>query len=232
MTAHGSPPERGRFITIEGPEGGGKTTQAKRLEAQLRAAGVDVLRTREPGGTPLGEQLRELLLAHGPELGPLDPLAEALLFSAARRQLVETIIEPALSAGTTVVCARFADSTLAYQGHGAGVALADLRDLERIATGGLKPHLTIVLDLPVEVGLARKPAADRTRFELGFDLDFHRRVRDGFLALAATEPDRFAVVDASGSADAVWEEVRRVAAARLALPPAREPDDLTVRIHG
>lgn len=231
MTPHASSPERGRFITIEGPEGGGKTTQAKRLEADLRAAGIDVLRTREPGGTPLGEQLRELLLAHGPEIGPIDPLAEALLFSAARRQLVETVIEPALAAGTTVVCARFADSTLAYQGYGAGVALADLRVLERITTGGLRPDLTIVLDLPVDVGLDRKAPADRTRFELGFDLDFHRRVREGFLALAATEPDRFAVVEASGPADDVWEEVRRVATARLALPGVGEPDGLPTRIH-
>jgi dTMP kinase len=231
VTPHGSSPERGRFVTIEGPEGGGKTTQAKRLEAHLRVAGLDVVRTREPGGTPLGEQLRELLLAHGPEIGPIDPLAEALLFSAARRQLVETVIGPALAAGTIVVCARFADSTLAYQGHGAGVPLADLRELERIATGGLKPDLTIVLDLPVEVGLGRKPSADRTRFELGFDLDFHRRVRDGFLALAATEPDRFAVVDAAGPVDAVWEAVRGVAAGRLALPDLGEPEAPATRIH-
>lgn len=204
-----SPPAgRGRFITIEGPEGAGKTTQAARLEAHLRGEGVAVIRTREPGGTRLGERLRDLLLDGRDGDPPIDPLADALLFSAARRQLVEEVIRSALAAGTTVVCTRFADSTLAYQGYGAGVPLAALRSLESIATGGLRPDLTILLDLPVEVGLERKAPDDRTRFELGFDVGFHRRVRDGFLALAAAEPDRFVVLDAAAPEDEVWAAVR------------------------
>lgn len=231
MAASVPPAGRGRFITIEGPEGGGKSTQARRLEAELRNAGLPVVRTREPGGTPLGERLRDLLLAHAPELGAIDPLAEALLFNAARRQLVETVIRPALEAGTTVVCARFADSTLAYQGYGAGAPLADLRALERAATGGLEPDLTLLLDLPAETGLARKPDEDRTRFETGFDLAFHRRVRDAFLALATAEPDRFAVIDASAPVDAVWLAVRAATRDRLGLQLTGEPDGLAARIN-
>ncbi len=127
-------------------------------------------------------------------------MTDALLFNAARRQLVTEVIRPALEAGRTVVCARFADSTLAYQGFGAGLPLADLRALETAATDGLQPDLTILLDVPVEDGLARKAPGDVTRFEAEFDLDFHRRVRDGFLALAAAEPERFAVVDAAARA--------------------------------
>jgi dTMP kinase len=140
------------------------------------------------------------------EAGPHGALADALLFSAARAQLVLEIVQPALAAGTTVICARFADSTLAYQGYGAGVPLDALQTLEAIATGGLRPDRTIVLDLPPEIGLSRK-AGERTRFETAFDLDFHRRVRAGFLAMAAAEPDRFRVVDARADADAVFAEV-------------------------
>jgi dTMP kinase len=207
--------DRGRFITIEGPEGAGKTSQAARLEALLRDDGISVIRTREPGGTSLGERIRELLLAGGSSAMSNDPLADALLFSAARRQLVEEVIRPALEAGTTVVCARFADSTLAYQGYGAGLPIEQLRTLERIATGGLRPDLTILLDLPAEVGLGRKAPDDQTRFELAFDLPFHRRVRDGFLALAAGEPDRFAIVDAEPAEARVWDDVRRAVMHRL-----------------
>jgi dTMP kinase len=190
-------PARGWFITIEGPEGAGKTTQAEALVRHLSDAGHDVHLTREPGGTWLGERLRDLLLARTDAAAPTDPMTDALLFNAARRQLVTEIILPALEAGRTVVCARFADSTLAYQGFGAGLALSDLRALEAAATDGLKPDLTILLDVPVEEGLARKAPGDVTRFEAEFDLAFHRRVRDGFLALAATEPERFAVIDAA-----------------------------------
>jgi dTMP kinase len=225
-------PERGRFITIEGPEGAGKTTQAARLEADLRDDGIRVVRTREPGGTNLGEHLRELLLAGGTAAVPVDPLADALLFSAARRQLVQEVIAPAIEAGTTVVCTRYADSTLAYQGYGAGVPLDQLRTLERLATGGLRPDLTILLDLPPEIGLGRKAADDQTRFELGFDLSFHRRVRDGFLALAAAEPDRFAIVDAEPAEALVWERVR-LAVRRLTHGngPAGEPEPQGQRIQ-
>ena len=199
---------RGLFITIEGPEGGGKTTQAERLRATLADAGATVLLTREPGGTWLGERLRQVLLARtASSAAPTDPLTDALLFNAARRQLVRDVIRPTLDAGTTVVCARFADSTLAYQGYGAGVALARLRALADMATDGLQPDLTLLLDLPVEAGLARKAPGDVTRFEAEYDLAFHRRVRDGFLTLAAEAPERFVVVDATGTVDQVAADV-------------------------
>ena len=233
MTRPVSPAARGWFITIEGPEGAGKTTQGARLESHLRDEGIAVLRTREPGGTSLGERLRDMLLAGGTLAGEaIDPVSDALLFTAARRQLVEEVIRPAIGAGTTVVCTRFADSTLAYQGFGAGVPLTTLRTLEEIATRGLRPDLTILLDLPAEVGLGRKGPSDQTRFELGFDLAFHRRVRDGFLALAAAEPARFAVVDAEQEKAHVWDGVRR-AVGRLHrnLTPAGEPDHPAERIQ-
>ena len=230
VTTRSSPAERGRFITIEGPEGAGKTTQAARLETHLRDDGISVIRTREPGGTGLGERLRDVLLASAAT--PNDPLADALLFNAARRQLVEEVIRPAIEAGTALICTRFADSTLAYQGYGAGVPLGRLHALEEIATGGLKPDLTILLDLSADVGLGRKAPDDQTRFELGFDLAFHRRVRDGFLSLAAAEPDRFVVVDAEPEADKVWEGVRLAADAYLGAATHRiEPERHPQRIQ-
>jgi len=205
-----SAPERGRFITFEGPEGAGKTTQAARLVATLRERGEPVVSTREPGGTKLGEQIRELLLAPvGADDRPVDSLADALLFNAARRQLVAEVIEPALEAGTTVICARFADSTRAYQGYGGGLPLAELGRLEAVATAGLRPDRTILLDVPVEIGLARKAPDDRTRFETSFDLSFHQRVRNGFMAMATAEPARFVVIDARGDADAIAHRVLR-----------------------
>jgi dTMP kinase len=195
----GAPKRRGWFITIEGPDGAGKTTQAEALSRHLRDRGLDVLLTREPGGTWLGERIREVLLARTDSTAPADPLTDALLFSAARRQLVVEVLRPALAAGRTVVCARYADSTLAYQGYGAGVAIDRLRALEAAATDGLQPDLTVLLDVPVKAGLARKAPGDVTRFEAEFDLAFHRRVRDGFLAVAEAAPGRFEVIDATRS---------------------------------
>jgi dTMP kinase len=218
MARPATPAARGWFITIEGPDGGGKTTQAERLRAHLAAAGRRVHLTREPGGTWLGERLREVLLARTASAAgaPTDPLTDAFLFNAARRQLVGEVIRPGLRAGTIVVCARFADSTLAYQGYGAGVARERLRSLAEIATDGLVPDLTILLDLPVEAGLERKAPGDVTRFEAEFDLEFHRRVRDGFLAIARAEPDRFVVIDATLPVDAVADAIAAAVDSRIA----------------
>ena len=201
-------PERGVFLTLEGPDGSGKTSQADRLAHDLERERRKVVLVREPGGTELGERLRDLLL-HRSDIA-IDPLADALLFNAARAQLVAEVIGPSLEAGATVVCARFADSTLAYQGYGAGVDLDVLRRLEAIATGGLTPDLTILLDVPVEQGLARKGRGRGalTRFETDVDVGFHRRVREGFIELARAEPKRWRVVDASRPRSAVAEAIR------------------------
>jgi dTMP kinase len=170
--------------------------------------------TREPGGTRLGERLRVLLLESGSRI---EPRADALLFNAARAQLTGEILEPSLAAGQVVVCARYTDSTLAYQGYGEGLPLDDLRALAALATGRLVPDRTILLDIEPETGIARKSTRDRTRFEEGFDLDFHRRVRSGFLEIAASEPERFRVVDASRAVEAVFADV--LAAAKEGLAP-------------
>lgn len=205
----------GRFVTLEGPDGAGKSSQAERLGQRLRDASADHLLTREPGGTRLGEQVRRLLL-EGEAIGH-DALSDALLFNAARRQLVSQVIAPALAAGTHVVCDRFSDSTLAYQGYGEGAPLDTLRMLAEVATGGLAPDRTLLLDLPAEQGLERRlggPRSDVTRFESGqrHDREFHRRVRQGYLALAAADPDRWRVIDATRPPDEVaedvWEQVR------------------------
>ena len=204
---------KGRLITFEGPEGAGKTSQATRLCGWLRRLGLEVTLTREPGGTVTGEHIRELLLSADPEAPRLAPATDALLFNAARAQLVAEVIRPALARGEVVVCTRFADSTLAYQGYGSGLPLDELAAAERLATGGLRPDLTILLDLPVDVGLSRKrPGVEWTRFEASFDLAFHERVRVGFLALAVAEPDRFALIDATVSEEAVGRAVQAAVA--------------------
>ena len=215
--------ERGVLITIDGPEGGGKTTHAQRLVDHRADRGIAVHLTREPGGTWLGERLRDVLLARTGSATPADPLTDALLFNAARRQLVREVIRPALDNGTTVVCARFADSTLAYQGYGGGVPLDRLRALADTATDGLQPDLTVLLDVPVEVGLARKAPGDVTRFEAEYDLAFHRRVRECFLAIAAAEPDRVVVIDASGDLGGVSEAIDAVVDRRLGVGEPRTP---------
>jgi dTMP kinase len=198
----------GAFITLEGPEGAGKTLQAQRLADALRDRGRQVRLVREPGGTALGEMLRGIVLANDAGGGgPIDMRTDAMLFNAARAQLVAEVIQPALDAGETVVCARFADSTLAYQGYAAGLPIEELRAIAAVATAGLTPDLTILLDVAPEVGLARKTGDARNRFEAAFDLEFHRRVRAGFLELARQEPARWRVIDAARDADAVLADV-------------------------
>jgi dTMP kinase len=205
------------FITLEGPEGGGKTVIAKRLVEELTRRGHVVRSTREPGGTRLGERVRGIVLEQSADdrAAAIDRRADALLFNAARAQLVAEVIRPALDRGEVVLCARYADSTLAYQGYGAGLPLDELRALAAVATGDLKPDLTILLDVPPEIGIGRKTGASRNRFESSFDLAFHERVRAGFLALAGQEPDRFRVIDSSRRIGAVIPEV--VAAVLAAL---------------
>jgi dTMP kinase len=205
----------GLFVTLEGPEGSGKTVVARRLAAELERRGRHVVLTREPGGTRLGERVREILLGRA-DL-EIDPRADALLFNAARAQLVAEVIRPALRAGFIVVCARFADSTLAYQGYGAGLPIEELRALAQVATGGLEPGLTILLDVDPETGIRRKAEGARNRFE-SIDLDFHRRVRAGFLELAGASPDRWRVVDSSRHIDRVFEDVLEIVSGAVAAP--------------
>jgi dTMP kinase len=210
----------GLFVTLEGPEGSGKTVVAKRLAAELGRRGHPVVLTREPGGTPLGERVREILLGRASGELAIDPRADALLFNAARAQLVADVIRPALAADRVVLCARFADSTLAYQGYGAGLPIIELRALASVATAGLEPDLTILLDVDPEVGIRRKIAGARNRFE-SIDLDFHRRVRAGFLELAREESGRWRVVDSSRHIDQVFEEVAALVLAEIAAGVAR-----------
>ena len=196
----------GLFITFEGIEGSGKTTQLMRLADHLRAQGKVVVVTKEPGGTPIADRIRAILLDSA---SVLDPIAEVFLFAASRRQNTMTVIKPALARGEIVLCDRYTDATLAYQGFGRRIELDRLRRLNDWATAGLVPDLTLVYDLPEEVGLTRArsrnavAAEDEGRFEAE-DIRFHRRVREGYLALAQEEPRRFRVIDATGSADDVF----------------------------
>ena len=203
---------RGRFVTIEGGEGAGKSTQARRLADALRAAGVDAILVREPGGTPLGERVRPILKDQ--EDDPPCDRCELLLFLAARAQLVRNVIRPALAAGKWVVSDRFSDSTLAYQGYGRGLPLDAVAAANDFACEGLRPDLTLLLDVAPETAAARmrgREAATRTaadRIERAGDA-FHARLREGFLALAAHDPGRIRVIDANASPDEVWESVWR-----------------------
>lgn len=190
---------RGKFITLEGPEGAGKSTHLRRLAEALRGRGIEVLTTREPGGTPLCEAVRGLLQFNAAGEAP-QTRAEVLLFLASRAQLVSQVIEPALARGVWVLCDRFCDSTFAYQGYGRGLELAQLHALNAFATGGLMPDLTLLLDIP-EAESARRLAerkgpADRFEQE---QAAFHRRLAEGFREMAAAEPARFRVIDSSGS---------------------------------
>ncbi len=213
---------RGKFITLEGGEGGGKTTQATLLAERLRKAGVDVHKTREPGGTPRAEAIREVLLSG--KARRFGALGEAVLFYAARESHLELAIRPALEKGTWVVCDRFSDSTRAYQGAAGGLPLSVIDVLDSAVVGKTRPDLTVVFDLPPDLGLKRaaerkrlsekvsSPDPEFDRFET-MNLAFHRALREEFLVIAAAEPDRCVVVDASRNmqlvADEVWAIVRR-----------------------
>lgn len=198
---------RGKFITFEGPEGGGKTTHARRLVERLQAAGLTVLYTREPGGTPTGEAIRGIL-QHDHAGEAICPETEVLLFAASRAQLVRHIIQPALEHGEWVVCDRFADSTTAYQGYGRGFPVEQMIAINDFAINGAQPDLTILLDLPVSDGFARLQqrggVKDRIEREA---LEFHERVRAGYLELARRWPERFRIVDPRQAPDIVAEEI-------------------------
>jgi len=203
---------RGRFITLEGGEGAGKTTQARLLEAALVADGHRVVRTREPGGAAGAEAIRGVLLGQG----PWDGVTEAMLHFAARREHVVRTVRPALAAGHWVVSDRFADSTMAYQVFGQGLPRAVFDALAGLTLDGLAPDLTLVLDLDPALGLARATArGDANRYE-ALDAGFHARVRDGFRAIAAAEPARCVVVDANNAPEGVAAAILRVVRARLA----------------
>ncbi len=194
---------RGPFITLEGPDGSGKSSLLPRLAGVLRGRGLDVVSTREPGSTPLGERIRSILLDTEPRIDH-SGRADALLFAAARTQHVDDVIRPALARGAVVLCDRYADSSLAYQGAGSAIPMDEMRAVQRFATGGLVPDLTILLDLPVDLGLSRK-SNEVTRFEAYHDIAYHERVRAAFLGFAAAEPLRYAIVDASADAGTVLD---------------------------
>jgi dTMP kinase len=199
----------GLFITFEGPEGSGKTTQIRLLAAWLRDRACDVLMTREPGGTRIGEAVRSILL--DPAHTEMCAEAEILLFSAARAQIVREIIRPHLERGGVALCDRFADSTLAYQGYGRQLDLRTLQEITAFATGGLTPDLTICLDLPVVEGLRRKRGGDLVEWNRmeRERLGFQERVRGGFLALAAAEPSRWLVLDAMQPVEETQAAIRK-----------------------
>nr|WP_290668390.1 dTMP kinase [Ardenticatena sp.] len=209
--------KRGLFITFEGPEGAGKTTVIRAVAEHLRQQGYDVVRTREPGGTPIGDHIRAILLA--PDNDTMHPETELLLFSAARAQHVRERILPALDRGAIVLCDRFADSTLAYQGYGRGLALDALYTITEFATGGLTPDLTILLDIDPAEGLARRRAAHAQGAEWNRidndEIALHQRVREGYLHLAAAHPERWVVIDASAPIEDVVAHVLAAIEARV-----------------
>jgi len=203
------------FITFEGGEGGGKSVQAKALYRKLAKMAIPVLLTREPGGTPFGRRIsRWLKWAKDTNISPL---TELMLFNASRAQLVNDVIQPALKNGQVVISDRYADSTTVYQGYGRGLDLAMVKSVNKAATQGLTPDLTVLLDAPVEVCFARKGTSKRDRFEQEA-IAFHRRVREGYLKLASEEPGRWLVIDASQSkakiADIIWQKVSQLLSSR------------------
>jgi dTMP kinase len=204
----------GRFITLEGGEGAGKSTQIARLKAWLEGRGKTVVATREPGGSPGAEMIRKLLVEGPAERW--DGPTEALLHFAARREHLRTTVWPALERGEWVVSDRFADSTRAYQGHGHGLDLATIERLYEVAVGDFRPDLTLILDLPIETGLARAAArrGTETRYE-SLPIEFHQRVKAGFLEIAKREPERCAVIDATSDIDTLAATIARTVADRL-----------------
>ncbi|MDB5455759.1 MAG: thymidylate kinase [Caulobacter sp.] len=206
---------RGLFISFEGGEGAGKSTQIRRLAERLTAEAADVVLTREPGGSPGGEAIRELLVNGAADRW--SPVTETLLMYAARRDHVERVIRPALDRGAVVLCDRFADSTRAYQGAGGDAPASLIAALEDHVLSGTVPNLTLILDLPAEVGLARASArGGAARFE-SKGLDFHERLRTAYLAIAAREPERCAVIDADADVESVADAIWRVVEKRLDL---------------
>ena len=207
------------FITFEGPEGSGKSTQARLLAEWLAEQGLDVRFTREPGGTPIGDRIRQILLS--PNSAGLTPEAEVLLFSASRAQLVREVILPHLEQGGIVVCDRYADSTYAYQGYGRGLDMDILRRITAFATRGLVPDLTFLIDIPVREGLHRKRQGDGeddwNRMEAEV-IAYHERVRQGYLELARQEPERWVVLDGREPVASLHTRIREHVAAMLALP--------------
>ena len=205
------------FITLEGPEGSGKSSQVGPLAEFLRQGGREVLTTREPGGTQISDQVRAVLMRM--DNTSMHPRTEILLFLAARAQLVEEVIRPALQRGKIVLSDRYADSTLAYQGYGHGTNLDRLRSLLEFTTGGLKPDLTLLLDVDVEKGLGRKRRGNEWNRLDDYDVAFHQRVRQGYLILAGAEPERWAIIDANQPAESVQECLRQVVTRRLSGDP-------------
>lgn len=199
--------DRGKFITVEGIEGVGKSTNIEFLSSLIEAKGLSVVRTREPGGTPIAERIRALLLEHGEET--MTDIAELLLFFAARSLHIHNAIKPALQTGQWVVCDRFTDASRAYQGSGRGFNPDTINTLADWVQEGLQPDLTILLDAPAEIGMdraGRRGAADRLEIE---KTEFYARVREGYLALAESEPERFAIIDASQTLDDVQAEIKK-----------------------
>jgi len=202
------------FITIEGPDGGGKTTQMNLLIPALEKLGLDVIRTREPGGTDIGDQIRSVIMDMKNK--SMHPRAEILLFCASRAQLVEELIRPALAAGKIIVCDRYADSTMAYQGYGHGLDRVVLGHLLEFATGGLKPDLTLLLDISAEAGLRRRLTNhDEWNRMDDYALQFHERVRRGYLEMAAQDPGRWVVINADRPKEEIHEEITAILAERL-----------------
>jgi dTMP kinase len=201
------------FITIEGPDGSGKSTQLAKLAEFLRRQGIAVLTTREPGGTAIGDQIREVL--SNLDNTEMHPRTEILLFQASRAQLVEQVILPHLKSGGIVLCDRYADSTIAYQGYGHQVDLAKLTTIVEFATNALKPHLTLYLDVDAEVGLRRRSRGGEWNRLDAYELAFHQRVRQGYHQLVRAEPDRWVVIDAEQPPEQVQAAIRGAVLSRL-----------------